>query len=104
MEDQIWEDEDFVRRELGELPEEAYEQPYFWASPALISPVEEEGLLCPITPSTLGSKSESDSTHPSLESVTTMNPENTVTIPVVRRSLHPYCHHLPYGSPPALHK
>ena len=73
MEDQICEDEDFVHHELGKLPKEGYEQPYFLASPAPASPVEEEGLLCPITPSTSGAESD-DSSRPSLESVTTANP------------------------------
>ena len=57
MEAQIREDKDFIRREMGELEGEG-EIPYFYAPPALVSPVEDEGLLCPITPSTSGSESD----------------------------------------------
>ena len=99
MEAQVREDEEFIRRELGELKGEG-EIPYFYAPPAPVSPVEDEGLLRPITPSTSGSESDSSS-RPSLESVTTADQENAVAIPVVRGSLRSGRRYSPYGSPPA---
>ena len=99
MEAQIREDEEFVRREMGELEGEG-EIPYYQAPPASVSPVEDEGLLRPITPSTSGSESD-NSSRPSLESVTTADPENAVAIPVVRGSLRSGRRYSPYGSPPA---
>ena len=84
---------------MGELKGEG-EIPYFYAPPVPVSPVADEGLLCPITPSTSGSESD-DSSHPSLESVATADPENAVAIPVVHGSLHSGHRYSPYSSPPA---
>ena len=60
MEAQVREDEDFVRREMGELEGEG-EIPYFYAPPVPVSPVVDEGLLRPITPLTSGSESDNSS-------------------------------------------
>ena len=100
MEAQVHEDEDFVHHELGELPMEEYKHPYFWASLAPLSPVVEEGLLCPIMRLTSGSEPD-NLDHLSLESITTTNPENVVAIPVVHQTSHSHCRHSPCRSPPA---